>query len=99
VVFVVLIFYVLTLIGIVVLRKKQPHVETPYKAVGYPILIILYCAIAFIICIGLFVYQPKQTWPGLVIVLLGIPLYYIAVASKKSASFNLSAEETLKEDV
>jgi hypothetical protein len=45
------------------------------------------------------VYQPKQTWPGLVIVLLGIPLYYIAVANKKSASLNSSAEETLKEDI
>jgi APA family basic amino acid/polyamine antiporter len=99
VVFVVLIFYVLTLIGIVVLRKKQPQLERPYKAIGYPILIILYCLIAITICIGLFVYQPKQTWPGLVIVLLGIPLYYIAVANKKSAAFNLSTEETLKEDI
>src|SRR6476620_2379396 len=83
VVFVVLIFYVLTLIGIIILRKKQPQLERPYKAIGYPILIILYCIIAIIICIGLFMYQPKQTWPGLVIVLLGIPLYYIAVANKK----------------
>ncbi|HEY6978029.1 MAG TPA: amino acid permease [Chitinophagaceae bacterium] len=99
VVFVVLIFYVLTLIGIIVLRKKQPHTERPYRAIGYPALIILYCVIALIICIGLFVYQPKQTWPGLVIVLLGIPLYYIAVANKKPGSLNLSEEETLKEDV
>ncbi len=86
VVFVVLIFYVLTLIGIIILRKKQPQLERPYKAIGYPLLIILYCIIALIICIGLFVYQPKQTWPGLVIVLLGIPLYYIAVANRSNSA-------------
>lgn len=98
VVFVALIFYVLTLIGIIILRKKQPQLERPYKAVGYPVLIIIYSLIAITICVGLFVYQPKQTWPGLVIVLLGIPLYYIAVANKKTSSLS-AEEETLKEDL
>jgi APA family basic amino acid/polyamine antiporter len=94
VVFVVLIFYVLTLIGIIILRKKQPQMERPYKAVAYPLLIIVYCIIAITICIGLFVYQPKQTWPGLLIVLLGIPLYYIAVASGKTNMGKITANET-----
>jgi APA family basic amino acid/polyamine antiporter len=98
VVFVVLIFYVLTLIGIIILRKKQPQIERPYKAAGYPVLIILYCIIAITICVGLFVYQPKQTWPGLLIVLLGIPLYYIAVANKK-ADAHLTDAETIKDDL
>jgi len=92
VVFVALIFYVLTLIGIIILRKKQPQLERPYKAIAYPVLIILYSVIAITICIGLFVYQPKQTWPGLVIVLLGIPLYYIAVANKKTSSLTTEEE-------
>ena len=98
VVFVVLIFYVLTLIGIIILRKKQPQIERPYKAAGYPVLIILYCIIAITICVGLFVYQPKQTWPGLLIVLLGIPLYYIAVANKKSNP-QVTKEDAIKEDL
>lgn len=94
VVFVVLIFYVLTLIGIIILRKKQPQLERPYKAAAYPFLIIVYCIIAVTICVGLFVYQPRQTWPGLLIVLLGIPLYYIAVAKKKSATGKLDAKSS-----
>jgi len=85
VVFVVLIFYILTLIGIFVLRSKRPDLPRPYKAFGYPFLTIVYCLIAAAICIALFVYQQNQTWPGAVIVLLGIPLYYIAVRNKKTA--------------
>ncbi|MEP7256955.1 MAG: amino acid permease [Flavitalea sp.] len=83
VVFVVLIFYVLTLIGIFVLRKKRPDAPRPYKAIGYPVLPILYCILALLICGGLFIYQPKQTWPGALIVLFGIPLYYFVVRRKK----------------
>ncbi len=85
VVFVVLIFYALTLIGIFRLRRKRPDLPRPYKAFGYPYLIIIYCILAFLICSALFVYQPKQTWPGALIVLLGIPIYYIAVSNKKNA--------------
>lgn len=82
VVFVVLIFYVLTLIGIFRLRRKRPDLPRPYKAWGYPILPILYCIIATAICIALFYYREKETWPGAIIILSGIPLYYIAVAGK-----------------
>ena len=82
VVFVVLIFYVLTLLGIFRLRSKRPDLPRPYKAWGYPLLPIIYCIIALLICIALFLHQRDQTWPGALIVLLGIPLYYIAVAGR-----------------
>ena len=84
VVFVVLIFYVLTLLGIFRLRAKRPGIPRPYKAWGYPVLPILYCVIALLICGALFFYKRSETWPGAVIVLLGIPLYYLAVAGKKN---------------
>ncbi len=84
VVFVVLIFYALTLIGIFRLRRKRPDLPRPYKAFGYPFLPIVYCVLAFAICSALFIYQREQTWPGALIVLSGIPLYYLAVAKKKN---------------
>lgn len=76
VVFVVLIFYALTILGVFILRKKRPDIERPYKAVGYPILPALYIVAALSICVGLLIYQPAFTWPGLIIVLLGIPFYF-----------------------
>ena len=82
VVFVVLIFYSLTLLGIFRLRIKRPDIPRPYKAWGYPVLPVIYCIIALLICVALFIHQRDQTWPGALIVLLGIPLYYIAVAGK-----------------
>lgn len=72
-----LIFYILTIIGIFVLRVKQPDAERPYKAFGYPIVPALYCVGAAIILIVLFVYQTTATWPGLLIVLTGVPVYFI----------------------
>jgi APA family basic amino acid/polyamine antiporter len=81
--FVVVIFYVMTIIGIFILRKKRPHAERPYKAFGYPVLPILYIITGLAFCILLIVYKPEFTWPGLIIALAGIPLYYIAVAARK----------------
>ncbi|MEX6690138.1 amino acid permease [Danxiaibacter flavus] len=86
VIFVVLIFYILTIIGIFRLRKKQPHIPRPYKAFGYPVLPALYVLFASTICIALFVYKPTYTWPGLGIVLLGVPLYYIATGKQKKTT-------------
>jgi basic amino acid/polyamine antiporter, APA family len=83
VVFVVLIFYSLTLLGIFRLRRTRPDIPRPYKAWGYPVLPIVYCIIALLICAALFIHQRDQTWPGALIVLLGIPLYYIAVAGRR----------------
>ncbi|MEJ7625023.1 MAG: amino acid permease [Pyrinomonadaceae bacterium] len=72
-----LIFYILTIIAIFVLRSKQPDAERPYKAFGYPIIPALYCVGAAIILVVLFVYQTTATWPGLLIVLTGVPVYFI----------------------
>ncbi len=72
-----LIFYILTILGIIVLRQKRPDAERPYKAFGYPIIPVLYIIGAAVITIVLFVYQPAQTWPGLAIVAIGIPVYFI----------------------
>lgn len=83
VVFVVLIFYVLTLLGIFRLRITRPDLPRPYKAWGYPVLPVLYCIIALLICGALFFYKRDETWPGALIVILGIPLYFIAVAGKR----------------
>lgn len=82
--FVVVIFYVLTIAGIFILRKKMPNAERPYKAFGYPVLPILYILMGTSFCILLILYKSNYTWPGLVITLIGIPLYYLAVANKKS---------------
>lgn len=81
--FVVVIFYVLTILGIFILRVKRPDAERPYKAFGYPILPALYIIMGIAFCILLFIYKPDFTRPGLVITLIGIPIYYIAVANKK----------------
>lgn len=77
VVFSVLIFYVLTIIGIFVLRKKRPDAERPYRAVGYPIVPILYIIAVAIIMLVLLVYRTKTTLPGLIIILTGVPAYLI----------------------
>lgn len=77
VIFAVLVFYVLTVIGIFVLRKRKPDAERPYKAFGYPVLPAVYVVTAVAICLDLLVYKPNYTWPGVVIVLLGIPVYFV----------------------
>jgi len=75
IIFAVLVFYILTIVGLFVLRFKQPNTPRPYKALGYPVLPALYIVMATWICIVLLRYKPQYTWPGLVLVLLGIPVY------------------------
>ncbi|HEY6490458.1 MAG: amino acid permease [Terracidiphilus sp.] len=75
IIFAVLVFYILTIAGLFVLRVKEPDARRPYKALGYPLLPALYIAMATWICIVLLRYKPQYTWPGLVLVLLGIPVY------------------------
>ncbi|MGB3079787.1 MAG: amino acid permease, partial [Saprospiraceae bacterium] len=84
--FVVVIFYVLTIVGIFILRKKRPEIERPYKAFGYPFLPAIYIVMGISFCILLIIYKPQFTWPGLIITLIGIPIYYMAVMRKKSVS-------------
>lgn len=85
VVFVVLIFYILTILGIFKLRLNRPEIPRPYKAFGYPVLPAVYILLATSMCIALILTKPKFSSFGLLIVLIGIPLYYLAVASRKEA--------------
>jgi APA family basic amino acid/polyamine antiporter len=82
--FVVVIFYVLTIIGIFILRVKKPEMERPYKAFGYPLLPALYILMGIAFCTLLILYKPEFTWPGLIISLLGIPIYYVALQKKSN---------------
>ena len=84
--FVVVIFYMLTIIGIFILRKKRPDAERPYKAFGYPFLPAIYILMGAAFCILLIIYKPEFTWPGLIIVMLGVPLYYLAISRNKSTA-------------
>ena len=84
--FIVVIFYILTIIGIFILRKKRPEMERPYKAFGYPILPAIYILMGTCFCVLLIIYKPNFTWPGLIITLIGIPLYYIALRNQKTAA-------------
>ena len=84
IIFAVLLFYILTIIGLFVLRVKRPDAPRPYKALGYPVLPAVYIVMAGWICVVLLRYKPQYTWPGLVLVLLGIPVYLFW--SRRSAS-------------
>lgn len=75
--FVVVMFYMLTIFGIFILRKKRPDTPRPYKAFGYPVLPIIYILMGLAFCTLLIIYKPKFTWPGLIITLAGIPVYYL----------------------
>ncbi|MFA6234447.1 MAG: amino acid permease [Bacteroidota bacterium] len=73
----VLIFYILSIAGIFRLRRTRPNDERPYRAFGYPVLPALYIAIALLITTILLIFKPQFTWPGMLIVLLGVPVFYV----------------------
>jgi APA family basic amino acid/polyamine antiporter len=77
IVFAVLVFYILTIVGLFVLRRAHPNADRPYRAVGYPVLPAIYIVMALFIDVVLLRYKPQYTWPGLIIVLVGIPVYYL----------------------
>jgi APA family basic amino acid/polyamine antiporter len=77
VIFAVLIFYILTIVGLFVLRRTRPEAVRPYRAIGYPFLPAIYIVMAAWICLVLLRYKPQYTWPGLIIVLLGVPVYLV----------------------
>jgi APA family basic amino acid/polyamine antiporter len=79
-----LIFYILTIGAIFRLRRLRPNAERPYKAYGYPIVPVLYILLAAAILVILFIYRPATTFPGVVIVLLGVPAYF---AFKRQSDF------------
>ena len=71
-----MLFYILTIAGLFVLRRTRPDMERPYRAIGYPVLPALYILVAGSIEILLLLYTPNYTWPGLIIVMLGVPVYF-----------------------
>ena len=86
IVFAVLVFYILTIFGLFVLRRTRPNAERPYRAIGYPFLPAIYILMALFIDIVLLLYKPQYTWPGLIIVLLGIPVYFLWSRSAGAAA-------------
>jgi len=95
-IFAVLIFYILTLGGLFVLRWKRPDMERPYRAIGYPFLPALYLIMAVFLEIQLLRYKPQYTWPGLIIVLFGVPVYWLwKMADKSSGSTDDASPEVL----
>jgi APA family basic amino acid/polyamine antiporter len=77
VIFAALTFYILTIVSLFVLRRTQPDAARPYRALGYPVLPALYIAMAAWVCVVLLRYKPQYTWPGLILVLLGVPVYLV----------------------
>ncbi|MGO4290518.1 APC family permease [Chitinophaga sp. RAB17] len=93
--FVVVAFYMLTIAGIFILRKKRPDADRPYKAFGYPVLPVLYILMGLAFCGLLFVYKPRFTWPGLIITLSGIPVYYLVNRKRRSDKPPVSQREKI----
>jgi APA family basic amino acid/polyamine antiporter len=77
VIFAALIFYVLTVAGLFVLRFTRPDAERPYRAFGYPVVPALYVFLCAVLALDLLVVKPIYTWPGLIIVLTGIPVFFL----------------------
>ncbi|MDF2930703.1 MAG: amino acid permease [Chryseobacterium sp.] len=84
--FVIVLFYMITVFGVIYLRFKQPNLERPYKTWLYPITPIIYLVIGTVFCVLLLIYKQQYTWPGFLIVLLGLPVYYIINMNKKRDS-------------
>ena len=76
IIFAAVLFYMLTVIGLLMLRARRPDLPRPVKAPGYPWLPALYVAATGLICVNLLIQKPLYTWPGLIIVALGVPVYY-----------------------
>ncbi|TAH42045.1 MAG: amino acid permease [Bacteroidetes bacterium] len=81
--FAVMIFYVLTISGLFVLRVKRPEMERPYKAFGYPVLPAVYILLAALVALNMLIYQSEFSMYGLIIILLGIPVYYVFKKTNK----------------
>lgn len=86
IIFAVLLFYIVTIAALFVLRRTRPELPRPYKAFGYPLLPSIYIVLAVFIEICLLLYKPRYTWPGLIIVLLGVPVYFLWRSKATSAA-------------
>ena len=93
IIFAVLVFYILTIVGLFVLRFKRPDAARPCRALGYPVLPGIYIVLAAWICVVLLRYKPQYTWPGLVLVLLGIPVYLFWSRQQKTISAGNQVKE------
>jgi APA family basic amino acid/polyamine antiporter len=91
-----LIFYILTIAGVVRLRIKKPDADRPYRAFGYPWLPFLYIVGAAVVLVMLFIYRPATTWPGLVIVLIGVPIYFALSRTAARTTTRDFSEEALE---
>jgi len=91
IIFAVLVFYILTIFGLFVLRRTRPEATRPYRAIGYPILPAIYIVMALFIDVVLLRYKPQYTWPGLIVVLLGVPVYYAWSRSARQNTGRASA--------
>ncbi len=75
--FVIVLFYMITVFGVIYMRIKQPNAERSYKTWLYPVTPIIYLLIGIAFCVLLFIYKPNYTWPGLLLILIGLPVYYV----------------------
>jgi len=82
--FVIVLFYMITVFGVIYLRIKQPDLERPYKTWLYPVTPIIYLVIGTVFCVLLLIYKSDYTWPGFLFVLLGLPVYYFINRNKKT---------------
>jgi len=94
VIFAVLIFFTLTIISIFILRVKKPDIPRPYKAFGYPVIPAIYILTTTFIMIILLIYKPDYTFPGLIIVIIGIPVYYLWRKFSKVSSIKSYDDDT-----
>ncbi|MDN5481892.1 MAG: amino acid permease, partial [Chryseobacterium sp.] len=81
--FVIVLFYMITVFGVIYLRFKKPELERPYKTWLYPVTPIIYLLIGTGFCVLLLIYKQQYTWPGFVMVLLGLPVYYFINRKKQ----------------
>lgn len=81
--FVMVIFYMITVFGVIYLRFKQPNAERPYKTWLYPITPLIYLIFGTAFCVLLLIYKQQYTWPGLILVLIGLPVYYFINRKEK----------------
>ena len=86
VIFAALLFYALTVAGLFLLRFKRPDAERPYRAFGYPVLPGLYLVMCVAVMVDLLIVKPIFTWPGLLLVLAGIPVYFLWRGLRKPAT-------------
>ncbi|MGE8421691.1 MAG: amino acid permease, partial [Sphingobacterium siyangense] len=82
--FVIVIFYMITVLGVIIQRIRRPDLERSYKTFLFPITPILYLLIGAVFCVLLIIYKPQYTWPGFILVLIGVPVYFFARNNKRA---------------